>query len=236
MQRFPFEAIAIVRSPYREKFAIPRQPGLVDVLSTVELLPPYNRAEAVRGLASFSHIWLSFVFHGVVREGWKPTVRPPRLGGNERVGVFASRATHRPNPLGLSAVELVAVECDSAGVRLQVRGADLLDGTPVVDIKPYLPYADSLPEAQGGYAPQAPDTRLAVVFSELAAATLVQQQHSYPALASLIEQLLALDPRPAYHSDDPQRGYGLALYDFNLRFVVADGVATVVAIEPLAAD
>ena len=227
MTGYSFEPVALVHSPYREKFAIPRQPGLVDIPCTVELLAPFNRPEAVRGLEAFSHLWLTFVFHGVAREGWKPTVRPPRLGGNERVGVFASRATHRPNPLGLSVVKLLEVQCDRSGVRLVVGGADLLDGTPVLDIKPYLPYSDSVPEAVGGYAPESPAACLKVEFSHAAQAFLAQHRHDYPELARLLGQLLALDPRPAYHTDDPQRRYGLSLYDLNIRFSVQQGTALV---------
>jgi tRNA-Thr(GGU) m(6)t(6)A37 methyltransferase TsaA len=233
MHTFQFQAIGIVHSPYREKFGIPRQPGLVDVLATVELLHPYNRPEAVRGLEAFSHIWLSFVFHGVTREEWKPMVRPPRLGGNERVGVFASRATHRPNPLGLSVVELVAVEADAQGVRLQVRGADLLDGSPVLDIKPYLPYVDSLPDALGGYAPDAPHAGLQVSFSPEAEHALCRAQALHPQLRHFLEQLLSLDPRPAYHRDDADRVYGLNVYGMNVRFTVREGAVLVVGLSSL---
>lgn len=229
MSAYQFETIAIVHSPYREKFAIPRQPGLVDVLSAVELLPPYNRPEAVRGLEAFSHLWLSFVFHAVAREGWKPTVRPPRLGGNTRVGVFASRSTHRPNPIGLSVVELVSIQCDRQGVRLWVRGADLLDQTPILDIKPYLAYVDSVPEASGAYAPDAPPGCLQVEFAVDAERVLLQEH--YPQLRQLLQQLLAMDPRPAYHQDDPQRIYGLAIYDLNVRFTVSGQRATVRTID-----
>ncbi|MFU8837821.1 MAG: tRNA (N6-threonylcarbamoyladenosine(37)-N6)-methyltransferase TrmO [Thiohalomonadaceae bacterium] len=233
MHTFQFQAIGIVHSPYREKFGIPRQPGLVDILATVELLPPYNRPEAARGLEAFSHIWLSFVFHGVAREAWKSMVRPPRLGGNERVGVFASRSTHRPNPLGLSVVELLAIEADAQGVRLQVRGADLLDGTPILDIKPYLPYADSLPEARGGYAPDAPAARLRVVFAPQAEQELGKWQGSYPELRGVLEQLLSLDPRPAFHRDDAGRVYGLSVYEINVRFTVQEERVEVIGIDAL---
>jgi tRNA-Thr(GGU) m(6)t(6)A37 methyltransferase TsaA len=231
MHTFNFQPIGIVHSPYREKFAIPRQPGQVDVISRVELLPPYNRAEAVRGLEAFSHIWLSFVFHGVRQQEWKPTVRPPRLGGNQRVGVFASRSTHRPNPIGLSAVELLEIQCNDGGVQLLVRGADLLDGTPILDIKPYLTYADSIPDARSGYAPEAPEGRLRVDFSTQALDFVTENDDSYPELRPLLEQLLALDPRPAYHQDEAGRIYGLALYDLNIRFRVGQGVAEVLTIE-----
>ncbi len=231
MQNFHFETIGIVHSPYREKFGIPRQPGLVNSAeATVELLPPYNRHEAVKGLEGFSHIWLTFVFHGVKRQEWKPTVRPPRLGGNERVGVFASRSTHRPNPIGLSVVELVAIDAEGDRVLLKVKGADLLDGTPVLDIKPYVPYVDALPDARGGFADKAPGPVLEVVFSSLAGQQCEELEARYPELRFLIVEVLALDPRPAYQGEEG-REYGVTLHDLNIRFRVSDGCAEVLAIE-----
>ena len=154
---FTFAPIGVIHSCFKEKFGIPRQPGLVPAARAVlELLPPYNRAEAVRGLEGFSHIWVSFVFHACLDAPWKPTVRPPRLGGNRRLGVFATRSTHRPNPIGLSAVELERIETGPGRVLLHLKGADLMDGTPVLDIKPYLPYSDVIPGATGGFAAEAP--------------------------------------------------------------------------------
>ena len=146
--KYSLDVIGVIHSCYREKFGIPRQPGLVsEQTATLELLPPQNRPEAVKRLEGFSHIWVSFIFHSVPLGKWPPTVRPPRLGGNERVGVFASRSTHRPNPLGLSVVKLARIEVSEAGVKLHLIGADLLDGTPVVDIKPYIPGYDSAENA-----------------------------------------------------------------------------------------
>lgn len=232
MQTFTFEAIGIIHSPYREKFGIPRQPGLVAAEATLELLPPYNRAEAVRGLEEFSHIWLSFVFHAIRQQEWRPMVRPPRLGGNRRVGVFASRSTHRPNPLGLSVVELTGIDTEAGRVVLRLKGADLLDGTPVLDIKPYIPYADSITDARAGFAPEAP-ARLEVVFTPSAQQQCDMHAGQHRGLEPLIREVLAQDPRPAYKpEDDAQREYGVALYDLNVRFRIAGGCAEVIAIEP----
>lgn len=230
MQSFHFEAIGIVHSPYREKFGIPRQPGLIDVEATLELLPPYNRPEAVKGLEGFSHIWITFVFHGVQRSEWKPTVRPPRLGGNERVGVFASRSTHRPNPLGLSVVQLTGIDTVDGKVLLKLRGADLLDGTPVLDIKPYIPYADSIEDARSGFADKEPGPSLAVIFSAQAEQQCAEKLNDYPGLQQLIIAVLAHDPRPAYQADEG-REYGISLYDLNVRFRVSADRAEVLAIE-----
>jgi tRNA (adenine37-N6)-methyltransferase len=230
MQTFHLETIGVIHSPYREKFGIPRQPGLVNVETTLELLPPYNRPEAVKGLEGFSHIWISFVFHGVKRSAWKPTVRPPRLGGNERVGVFASRSTHRPNPLGLSVVELIDIDTADGKVVLKLKGADLLDGTPVLDIKPYIPYADRIDHARGGFADEAPGPTLNVEFSPQAAAQCDELAKREPQLESVIRAVLALDPRPAYQAEEG-REYGINLYDLNVRFRVNASSAEVLAIE-----
>jgi tRNA-Thr(GGU) m(6)t(6)A37 methyltransferase TsaA len=196
----------------------------------VELLPGFDLPEMVEGLEGFSHVWLSFVFHGCVAQGWRPRVRPPRLGGNQRVGVFASRAPFRPNHLGLSVVELLGIDTGQ-GVSLRVRGADLLDGTPVLDIKPYVPYTDAVPEARAGFAPEAPAARLVVRFSDQARAALADDEQ----LGRLVSGVLAQDPRPAYQADDPQRVYGVRLGDVNVRFRVANGEALVVAVQPMEA-
>jgi tRNA-Thr(GGU) m(6)t(6)A37 methyltransferase TsaA len=218
MQTCQFEIIGIVHSPYREKFGIPRQPGLVTAAeATLELLPPYNRPEAVKGLEGFSHIWVSFIFHGVKREQWRPTVRPPRLGGNERLGVFATRSTHRPNPLGLSVMRLTHIDTTGGRVVLHLEGADLLDGTPVVDIKPYIPYVDSVTDATAGFAPEPPSPELSVGFSAEAEESLRKLEAGYPGLSQLIGEILAQDPRPAYQAEK-EREYGFALYDLNIRF------------------
>lgn len=225
-ETYPMQPIGVVRSAFREKFGIPRQPGLVPAAEAViELLPPANQPEAVRGLEGFSHLWVVFVFHACPAGEWHATVRPPRLGGNERVGVFASRSPFRPNRIGLSLVTLDGVDCGPGGVSLRVSGADLLDGTPVLDLKPYLPYVEALPEAHGGFAPAAPESRLAVRFSAAAEAVLAARP-DLPRLRELIGQLLALDPRPATcHEED--RLFGFRLHDVDVRWRVAGGEAIV---------
>ena len=154
--RYSFDPIGIVHSPFKEKFGIPRQPGLVpEAKARLEVLPPYDRSEAFCGLEDFSHIWVTFVFHEAICTRWQPTVRPPRLGGNRRIGVFSSRSPFRPNPIGMSVVALEGISNIEGKIELQLAGVDLLDGTPVLDIKPYIPYADSLPDARSGFVPWA---------------------------------------------------------------------------------
>ncbi len=224
---FVFEPIGIIHSPFKEKFGIPRQSRLVPAAEGfLQLLPPYDRPEALQGLEGYSHVWIQFVFHQAQRGEWVPMVRPPRLGGNRKVGVFASRSPFRPNPLGLSVVQLDGVEV-SGKIGLRLSGLDLLDGTPVLDIKPYVSYSDSISDARCGFAPAAPETRLNVRFSETA-----QEQISARAdaarLRELIVQLLSLDPRPAYKKEEePERIYGIRLYDFDLRWRVIGGVVEV---------
>lgn len=220
-----FTPIGVVRSPYQEKFAIPRQPGLAKVDATIELTPLYADPAAVEGLDQFSHLWVIFVFHAVdvQRLGeWRPQVRPPRLGGNDKLGVFATRSTHRPNPIGLSVVELLRIDIRD-GVRLHIRGADLLEGTPVLDLKPYVPYADAIPEARAGFAPE-PPPRLHVRWKDTA--LQAARQHSAQ-MQGIVEEVLSFDPRPAYQ-DDPQRIYGVLLAGCNVRFRIdRDGVEIV---------
>ncbi len=208
--------IGLIRSCYGEKFGIPRQPGLVrSATAILELLPPYNTEEALRGLEAFSHVWILFVFHESARESWKATVRPPRLGGNERVGVFASRSNFRPNPIGLSVVELLEVE----GTTLKLGGGDFLDGTPVLDIKPYIPYVDRVPNATGAFADGAPEPVNEVLFSpEARKAVHELENEERPALRVIISDMLAYNPRPAYQNDDPDRIYGTRLFDLNVRW------------------
>ena len=204
--------IGIIHSCFKEKFGIPRQPGLVkSATSTLELLPPYNVKEALRGIEQFSHLWILFAFHESVCETFQPTVRPPRLGGNTRVGVFATRSPFRPNPIGLSVVELKAVR----GTTLELGGGDFLDGTPVLDIKPYIPYADSIPGAHGAFANDAPGPVNTVAFSpeaEKAFQSLEKEKQQ------LIRDVLSYNPRPAYQSDDPDRLYGTRLFDFEVKW------------------
>jgi tRNA-Thr(GGU) m(6)t(6)A37 methyltransferase TsaA len=223
------QIIGLVQSPFKEKFGIPRQPGLVDMVEgRVVMQAPFDDPLMFAGLEDFSHVWLSFLFHDVMDQGWRPRVRPPRLGGNQQVGVFASRSPYRPNHLGLSVVRLLGVD-KSAGVSLRVRGLDLLDGTPVVDIKPYLPYVDSIPHASGGFAPGAPSEALEVVFSPKAREALADIADLK--FEQLIARLLALDPRPAYRRrEESERIYGMRLEDFNITWKVAGGQLEVLEI------
>lgn len=230
---FDFKPIGIIRSCFPEKFGIPRQPGLVkEATATLELLPPYDRAEALEGLETFSHLWLIFVFHASLKETWKATVRPPRLGGNKRVGVFASRSMYRPNPIGLSVVELERVDTSAEQPRLFLKGVDLLDGTPVLDIKPYLPYVDAIADAHGGYAHSTPEPRLQVKFSSTAATQCTGYEQTYPNLRTLIIQVLELDPRPAYYNEQhSSREFGMRLLEFDIKWRLAGNLAEVQAIE-----
>ncbi len=225
--KFEFEPIGFIHSPFKQKFGIPRQPGLVpEVKARLELVPPYNNPEAVVELEGYSHIWLQFVFHQAMREQWQPRVRPPRLGGNRSVGVFASRAPFRPNPIGLSVVRLEQVITEGESVALELSGADLMDGTPVLDIKPYLPYVESIPDAIAGFAPTPPDAQVAVRFSELAESQLAERVDG-DALRLLITRILELDPRPAYAQEDG-RIYGFRMYDFDLRWQMdGDGIVVI---------
>jgi tRNA-Thr(GGU) m(6)t(6)A37 methyltransferase TsaA len=229
MNHWQMQTIGVVESCFKEKFAIPRQPGLCpSAEAVVRLLPPYDQAESVRDLALFSHVWIVFVFHATAEQGWRPTVRPPKLGGNQRVGVFATRSTFRPTPIGLSVAQVSYVDT-SAGVRIGLAGADLLDGTPVLDIKPYLPYADAIPSALGGYADDGSES-LIVCFTADAEQDLLRYQASHPKLRSLITEVLAQDPRPGY-ADDPERLYGMNLYALNIKWRCIGRMAQVERIE-----
>ena len=234
--KFEFQPIGIIHSCFPEKFGIPRQPGLVkEAHATLELLPPYDRHEALEGLEDFSHLWLLFVFHATQQQAWKPTVRPPRLGGNKRIGVFASRSMFRPNPLGLSVVELERIDTSVRPPCLYLKGVDLLDGTPVLDIKPYLPYVDAIPAATGGYAADSPEPRLQVRFTSEAASQCARYATDYPQLQTLITQLLALDPRPAYYAADEARtDFGMRLLDFEIKWHTEGEWVNVLAIERVA--
>lgn len=210
--------IAYIRSDFQEKFGIPRQSGLVEALrAEVVFAPEYRVPEAVRGLEDFSHIWLIWEFSQARRDGWSPTVRPPRLGGNRRLGVFATRAPFRPNALGLSAVRLEAVEPDTPrGPVLHVSGADLLDGTPIYDVKPYIPYADAIPEASGGFTDRVDRLLLAVDCPP----DLLERVP--PEKREALLAVLAQDPRPQYQND-PARIYGMSFADVEVRFQVVEG-------------
>lgn len=233
MTSFTFRPIGTIHSCFPEKFGIPRQPGLApEAPAVLEIHRPYQNHEAFRDLELFSHIWILFVFHRCLRAEWKATVRPPRLGGNRRVGVFASRSGFRPNPIGQSAVELISIEKSPGKIALHLKGIDLLDGTPVLDIKPYLPYADSLPQARHGFAPGPPPKAMPVRFSEATARTCRSlAAQSYPCLERLIVDLLALDPRPGYAPASEKRSFGMRLWDLNIKFQVHDDHIEVTSIE-----
>ncbi len=230
---YPLEPIATIHSPFREKFATPRQPGLVSsVTATIEFYPDFATPEAVRGLEGFSHLWLIFLFHHTWQKGWKPTVRPPRLGGNQRIGVYASRSPFRPNPVGLSAVKLLSISTEQGNISLEVQGADLIDGTPILDIKPYIAYGDSIPTASSGFAQEAPDTALEVTFSDQAWQQLNNYRSESPGLETMLTETLALDPRPAYRQkrDDDQE-YGVLFDRYNIHWKVAGEELIILNIE-----
>ncbi|ALU41998.1 tRNA (N6-threonylcarbamoyladenosine(37)-N6)-methyltransferase TrmO [Pseudoalteromonas rubra] len=219
--QFDIQPIGVIRSPYKQKFAIPRQPRLVpEAKAKLIFCDAFNREEFVRGIEEFSHLWLLFRFHETADKGYSALVRPPRLGGNERKGVFATRATFRPNGIGMSAVKLEGVEYKNGQLALLLSGIDLLDGTPIVDIKPYLPYSDALADAAAGFADTRPETAMTVSFTEQAEA-FISTQSDYPELKAFITNVLKQDPRPAYKKKKAEtQSYGMNLYDFNIRWMV----------------
>jgi len=223
--------IATIETPYKEKFAVPRQPRLVpSATARIKLLGELNCMEAVRELEQFSHLWLLFLFDQNLEAGWKPTVRPPRLGGNERVGVLASRSTFRPNGIGMSAVEFRGINKEGDQIYVEVGSVDLVDGTPIIDIKPYIPYSDSVPEAKGGYADAEPPT-VQVEFSPTALAIL-QSLPDSTVKQAVISEVLAQDPRPAYKKNKPDhKQYAVHLYNLNVKFTISGNLVTVTTIE-----
>ena len=221
-EEMTLKVIAHIHTAFPTKFGIPRQSGLVDELrGEVIFTPEYRNADAVRGLEDFSHIWLVWQFSGAVRDSWSPTVRPPRLGGNTRMGVFATRSPFRPNPLGLSSVQLEAIEHrPDVGPVLIVRGADLMDGTPIYDIKPYIPYADCHPEATEGFTGQVEMQALTVEIPP-------EQLSRFPVeKRDALVGVLAQDPRPRYQAD-ASRVYGLEFGGYEVKFTVSDQILTV---------
>lgn len=222
--------IAHIRTDFPEKFGIPRQSGLARSLrGRIVFEPEYRNPDALRGLEDFSHIWLIWEFSANrSTSSWQPTVRPPRLGGNASMGVFATRSPFRPNPLGLSCIKLESIEFSTnEGPVIHVCGADLMDGTPIYDIKPYIRYADARPEAVCGYVDSLEERSLKVFFP-----TDLSEKISDKSVIPALIETLRLDPRPSYH-DDSERIYGLSFSDFNVRFKVQGGVLTVVNVEPL---
>ena len=218
------KTIGIIKSDFSTKFGLPRQSGLaVSSYSYVEILPPYNNADAFRGITEYSHLWIVWGFNkNPEREEFSPTVRPPKLGGNKRVGVFATRSPNRPNPIGLSCVKLLSVEATGDKTLLKISGADMADGTPVYDIKPYLPYTDCVPNARGSFGEDLPKVSLYVDFPQVLLDKFDKDKQQ-----GLIEAL-SLDPRPGYHEDD--RLYGFLYCGKDVRFKVKDKTLTVVEI------
>jgi len=207
--------IGYMQSCFTEKFGTPRQAGLVAAATgTIVLEPPFHAPEMVRGLEAYSHIWMIFLFHECTGRPWRPTVRPPRLGGNRRLGVLATRSGFRPNPIGMSAVALSGIRCTPEGIFIAVHGVDVIEGTPILDLKPYLPYADGIPEAR---APAKPDT-IPVTYSSDAAANAKQfEADGYPGLMALVTAILGQDPRPAYDAGrQRKKTYGMRIYDLNV--------------------
>lgn len=226
-QTFPLRVIAHIHTDFPQKFGIPRQSGLANALQArIVFEPAYRNPDALREIEQFSHLWLIWGFSQAVRDEFSPTVRPPRLGGNTRIGVFATRSPFRPNPLGLSCVQLDRVEMDEAlGPVLHIRGADLLDGTPIYDIKPYLPYVDSHPDARGGFTEETRDYALRVDFPDALLTRIPADKRE------ALLQVLSQDPRPSYQ-DDPQRVYGMSFAGWEIKFTVSHGVLCVQDVFP----
>ena len=226
MEEISINVIARMRSDFATKFGIPRQSGLVEALrSTIVFEPEYRNSDALRGIEDFTHLWIIWQFSEAVRQGWSPTVRPPRLGGNTRMGVFATRSPFRPNNLALSCVRLLGMEhTEKYGTVLHVGGADLMDGTPILDIKPYIPYSDCKPEASGGFTDHAADFLLDVDFPSELLEKLPEEKRE----AAI--GVLSHDPRPSYQRNE-ERLYGLTFAGFNIRFTVQGKLLTVRAVE-----
>ena len=216
--------MGIISSCYKEKFGIPRQPGLVkSAIAELHLNKQFGE-ECVRGLDGFSHLWISFIFHETHQQGWHSMVRPPRLGGNTKIGIFASRSPFRPNPLGLSVVELLGIEKRQSGIVLQLGSCDFLDKTPVLDIKPYLPYVDALPEAKGGFANIMPEIKMKIGFTEQALEQCdLAEKRLNSEIKKIIIEILQLDPRPSYQQNKvTERIYAMKLFDFDLSWQYCD--------------
>lgn len=217
---FNFPAIGLVHSCFKEKFGIPRQPGLAPLAcAEIELLPPYNDPAAFEGLEGCTHLWIQFVFHANKREEWKAKVKPPRLGGNKTLGVFATRSPNRPAPIGLSVVRYRGIVEREGKLLVQISGVDILEGTPVLDIKPYVPYVDCVLEAENNFAAAPPELIAVDIPAALMAICVAYWQRTGTDLAGLITQILQQDPRPQYQQPEPERVYGMKLLDLDVRWL-----------------
>ena len=234
-QNISLTPIGKVNSPYKQKFVIPRQANLASAaIGTIELNKEFTDFDCLRGMNQFTHLWVIYFLHKTASQGWSATVQPPRLGGKKKVGVFSSRAAFRPNPIGISAVKYIEHFKKDRSIYIKISGMDLLDGTPVLDIKPYIPYADSLPNANGGYASEKPEKRLSVEFSDYAEKKLRAFETERENLRPLIMQVLSLDPRPAWEINTPDpKQYGVALFDINIKFQVHGEAVIVTALHQL---
>ncbi|PID43966.1 MAG: tRNA (N6-threonylcarbamoyladenosine(37)-N6)-methyltransferase TrmO [Gammaproteobacteria bacterium] len=228
---FEMTPIGILTSGFKEKFGTPRQPGLIPMPASIHMLHPFDTPDAFDGIESFSHLWIEFVFHKNTEKGWQPKVRPPRMGGNEKRGVFATRSPFRPNGLGLSCVKFERLRKESDGLWLDITGVDIMEGTPVLDIKPYLPYADNKPDACSSFASDAPKARLQIEWQKTACHQLKQSEADHPNLKEIIEATLSLDPRPAYQ-EDQNRVYGTRLFEFDVQWKVINRIAIILDILP----
>ena len=222
------KVIARIQSDFKEKFGIPRQSGIADELTArIVFEPEYRSRESLRGIDGYSHLWLIWQFSEAIRDCWSPTVRPPRLGGNKRMGVFATRSPYRPNPIGLSSVKLLGIEeSEGCGLTLLVGGADLLDGTPIYDIKPYLPFTDSHPDATAGFAESVREYSLNVDFCKELLSKIEESKQNQ------VIKVLEHDPRPQYQND-PEREYGMRFGEYEIRFKVSGDTLTVTGVDTL---
>ncbi len=227
-QSYHFFPVGVIKSPFKEKFGIPRQAGLVkSAQSKIELISPCSDPSIIKGLESFSHLWLLFVFNAPKHENWNPTVRPPRLGGNKRLGVFATRSPFRPNPIGMSAVKLEKVEIKKGKIFLHISGADLLDSTPILDIKPYIRESDIIKNAQDGWLKDKKHPRLSVSFSAKLKAFFQNNME----LKKLISEVIKQDPRPRYQENESEESYAFRLEDYDVHFTIRGKKAKVIEIK-----
>lgn len=229
--QFTFDTIGIVHSCFKDKFAIPRQAGLVRAATaSIELLAPYNDIEITRGLEDFSHLWLTFVFHKHLGKGWNTTVKPPRLDGKQRYGVFATRASFRPNPIGLSLVLIDSIEQQADKLWIHIKGADLMDQTPVIDIKPYVPYSDVIHDARGGFTDNISEPILRIQFSAQAELDVSRAQNRYPEIKAFVYQLLSLDHR-AYYYKKIDKIFSTTVYDYDLKWKIHGQQVEVISLQ-----